>query len=167
MNEKTKESLLQWWGNLQKDKGGCAQLKRCHTPQEAILNPQAFRLKSVLYWLPLEALATVAGVGSHIKKATGKQFGQALATRGEAKGRVLFSETRFRQLLSARDWVELYRLLRRAVTLLDGEVGFISFVDTVILWSEEFSGKYKEIGKSLKFKLSEAYYTSLLLQEKK
>ncbi len=167
MNEKTTKKLLEWWDSLQNDNGGKAQLKRCHSPQEAILYPQTFKLKHILYWLPLEALATVAGVGAHIKSATGKNFGVALATPAEIGGLAPFSETRFRQLLSARDWQELYRFLRRAVTILDGKVSFVNFVETVILWSEEFTGKYKEIGKSLKFKLSEAYYTNLLLQEKK
>ena len=162
MKEETKDKLLEWWKVLQNDKGGKAQLKRCKSPQEAILYPQTFRLKHTLYWLPLEALATVAGVGAHIKKDSGKSFGKALAMTKENGGRVLFSESRFRQLLSARNWEELYRLLRRAVTILDGEVGFINFVETIILWSEEFSGKYKRVGNGLKFKLSKAYYSELI-----
>ncbi len=162
MNEKTTEALTQWWANLQRDNGGRAQLRCCHSPEEAALHPQTFYLKNMLSWLPLEAVATIAGVGAHIKDASGADFGKALAAPKEKNGRVPLSESRFRQLLTARDWNELYRSLRRAVTVLDGKVGFINFVEIIILWSEELRGKYKEAGKSVKFKLSEAYYTEAM-----
>lgn len=160
MNVKTTEILIKWWANLQEDSGGRAQLRRCQSPEEAALHPQTFQLKHMLSWLPLEAVATIAGVGAHIKDASGADFGKALAVPKD--GRVPFSESRFRQLLTARDWNELYRSFRRAVTILDGKVSFINFVDTIILWSEEFKGQYKEAGKTVKFKLSEAYYTEAI-----
>ena len=165
MNEKTQELLTDWWDALQKDNGGRAQLKRCQTPEDAALLPQTFRLKQMLSWMPLEAVAVIAGVGAHIKESNGTDFGKALATPHDKNGRVPLSESRFRQLLSARDWTELYRSLRRAVTILDGKVGFINFVDTVELWSKELRGEYAAAGKSVKFKLSEAYYTEAMKHE--
>jgi len=162
MDDKTKEFLTQWWKDLQNDNGGRARLRRCQTPEEAALQPQTYRLKQILSWLPLEAVATIAGIAAHIKEVAGEGFGKSLAKPKEKNGRVPFSETRFRQLLSARDWNELYRSLRRAVTILDGKVGYLSFVQTVILWNEEFKGEYARPGKSVKYKLSESYYTEAM-----
>ena len=158
MNDKTAVALTKWWENLQADNGGRAQLKRCQTPEEAALHPQTFRLKQSISWLPLEAVATIAGVAAHIKDTKGEDFGKSLAKPKGKKGRVPLSESRFRQLLSARDWNELYRSLRRAVTILDGKVGFVNFVEIVILWSKELQGEFAKPGKSVKYKLSEAYY---------
>jgi len=104
-------------------------------------------------------VATIAGVAAHIKDAKGEDFGKSLAKPKEKSGRAPLSESRFRQLLSARDWNELYRSLRRAVTALDGKVGFINFVDAIILWSKEFQGEFAKPGKSVKYKISESYYT--------
>lgn len=162
MNDKTVEIVNKWWCSLQDDNGGRAQLKRCQTPEEAALHPQTFRLKQVIPWLPLEAIATITGVASHIKDPKGEVFGKSLAKPKEKSGHVPFSESRFRQLLSARDWNELYRSLRRAITILDGKVNLISFVDTIILWSNELNGKFIKPGKGLKYKLSEDYYTEAI-----
>jgi len=163
MNDKTAEAITRWLVSLQEDNGGRTQLKRCQSAEEAVLHPQTFRLKQTLPWLPLEAVATIAGVAAHIKESNStKKFGEALATPKEKNGRVPLSETRFRQLLSSRDWNELYRSLRRTVDILDGKVGFVNFVETIILWSNELQGEFAKPGKSVKYKLSESYYTEAM-----
>ena len=167
MNTQSEEAISNWWNRLQDNSGGKARLKRCQTPEEAALLPETFSLGKLLPWLPIEARATIAGVSAYIKKSSSKKkFGEALATPKEKNGRVPLSESRFRQLLSARDWQEVYRSLRRVVTILDGDIDLIQFVETIILWSEELQGKYREPGKGLKFKLSQDYYTIAMKYEK-
>ena len=165
--EERLEVFVKWWARLQENNGGRAQLKRCHSPEEAALHPETHRLKSMLpKWIPLEAIATIAGVSAHIKNSTNLNFAQSLARPKENNGRVPLSESRFRQLLSCREWDELYRTLRRSVSILDGNVNLKSFVDTVLLWSAEFYGEYKKPGKSFKFKLSRDYYETAMKYEK-
>ncbi len=167
MKKEMQEIFTNWWVRLQDNNGGRAQLKRCSSPEEAALHSETHRLKNMLPgWFPLEAVATIAGVSAHIKNDTKLGFAQSLATPKEKNGRVPLSESRFRQLLACRDWDELYRTLRRSVSVLDGKVNLLSFVDTVLLWNDEFRGKYKKPGKSLKFELSRDYYEIAMKHEK-
>ena len=107
--EERQEVFTKWWARLQENNGGRAQLKRCNSPEEAALHAETHRLKSMLpNWIPLEAVATIAGVSAHIKNDTKLGFAQSLATPKEKNGRVPLSESRFRQLLSCREWDELY-----------------------------------------------------------
>lgn len=167
INEEMQKVLINWWTRLQENNGGRAQLRRCNSPEEAALHPETYRLKIMLpKWVSLEAVATISGLSAHIKNDTSLGFAKSLATPREKNGRVPLSEERFRQLLSCRDWGELYRALRRTVTVLDGNVNLISFVDTVILWNNEFRGEYKRPGKGLKFELSRDYYETAIKYEK-
>ncbi len=167
MNEEIQKDFINWWKKLQENNGSRAQLRRCNSPEEAALHPETYRLKNVLpKWIPLEAVATIAGVSAHIRNDTAHEFARALATPKERNGQVPLSESRFRQLLSCRNWNEVYRSLRRAVTILDGNVNLTSFVDTVLLWNDEFKGEYKRPGKGLKFELSRNYYETVMKYEK-
>ena len=165
--EKMYELFTIWWNSLQNNNGGRAKLKRCRTPEEAALLPETHRLRSLLpQWIELEAVAIIAGVSAHIKKESKLGFSESLATPNEKKGRAPLSEERFRQLLSCREWAELYRSLRRTVTILDGNVNLINFFKTVILWNDEFHSKYKKPGKGIKFELSQSYYETAMKYEK-
>ena len=167
INEEMQKVLLSWWKRLQENNGGRAQLKRCNSPEEAALHSETYRLKTMLpKWVSLEAIATIAGVSAHIKNDTSLGFAKSLATPQEKNGRVPLSESRFRQLLSCREWDELYRTLRISVSILDGNVNLISFIDTVLLWNDEFRGSYKKPGKGLKFELSRDYYETAIIYEK-
>lgn len=166
LNEETQNILTKWWKNLQENKGGRAQLRRCRLPEDAALHPETHRLKSMLpNWVPLEAAATIAGISAYIERNSPMQFAESLATPKEKNARAPLSESRFRQLLSCRDWDELYRSLRRAVSILGGNVNLISFADTVLLWNDEFRGILKKSGKGLKFELSRDYYETAMKYE--
>lgn len=167
INEEMQKVLINWWKKLQENNGGRAQLRRCKSPEEAALHSETYRLKSMLpKWVSLEAISTIAGVSAHIKNDTSLGFARSLATPREKNGRVPLSESRFRQMLSCREWDELYRTLRRSVSILDGNVNLISFIDTVLLWNDEFRGSYKRPGKGLKFELSRDYYETAMKYEK-
>lgn len=168
--EEMLDSILAWWKELvgrdgegkKKDKGDTAnraKLRRCATPGAAVLNPQTNRLVNILpNYVSPEAAATIAGILSHIKKSGSGNIAKKL---GEVKnGRVVFSETRFRQLLSSSEWDEFYKSLRRAVVMLDGNVSPVSVADMILKWDQEYRGSFKkELSKSLKFVLSQEYYS--------
>ena len=167
INEEMQKIFINWWKKLQENNGERAQLRRCNSPEEAALHSETYRLKNMLpKWISLEAVATIAGVSAHIKNDTSLEFAKSLATPKEKNGRVPLSESRFRQLLSSREWDELYRALRRTVSILDGNVNLVSFVNTVLLWDDEFKGHYKRPGKGLKFELSRDYYETSMKYEK-
>jgi len=166
MNDELKKGFTIWWNKLQQDNGGRAQLRRCNSPEEAALHQQTHLLKHTLpRWLSFEAVATISAVSAHIKNSGSKRFIESLATPRERNGAIPMSENHFRQLLSCKNWNELHRSLRRAVTILDGTVHLESFLDTVMQWNDEFKGKYHSPGKSLKFRLSEEYYETAIRYE--
>ena len=162
-NEETRKELLQWWRSLDDVSGAKAQLRRCAAPEEAALHPQTYRVMQILGWASSEAASTIAGVLSHIKAGQDdpSPLGQKLAKPLEPGGPAPFSETRFRQLLKSRDWSEFYRNLRRAVQVLRGQVNPLLVADVILAWDKEFrNADYLAPGRSLKFWLSEQYYTS-------
>ncbi len=167
LREEMHERFIQWWKDLQEDSGGRAQLRRCNSLVEVVLHPEMYRLKRVLpNWISLEVMAILVGLGAHIKENISYGFAESLATPKDKNGRIPFSESRFRQLLSSRDWEELYRNIRRAILILEGKVNLISFFDMVMLWNDEFNESHKKIGRGVRYKLSHSYYDTVMKYEK-
>lgn len=161
-NEKLQSDLLDWWKKLQINKGNRAQLRRCTTPAEAAMHAETHALMKILpRWVSYEAVATICGILAHIKQIGTGTFGQKLAM--QENGKVLFSELRFRQFLSCKEWNEFYTALRRAITMLNGNANPLAVIDVILHWDEEYKGtKYSEPSKSLKFTLSKDYYSQIL-----
>ena len=161
--QETRDELLQWWRSLNALSGAKAQLRRCSAPVEAAQHPQTYRVAQILGWASPEAASTIAGVLSHIKAGEDDPMplGPKLATPLERGGPAPFSEIRFRQLLKSRDWPEFYRNLRRAIQVLRGQVNPLMVADVILAWDmESRKQEYPAVGKSLKFWLSEQYYTA-------
>ncbi len=160
------DKFISWWNELQNNTGGRARLRRCASPEEAVILPEVHSLYVGLpKWISLEAVAVLAGVSANIKTNSSMPFAKSLASPRENKGRAPFSESRFRQLLSCRDWDELYTKLRRAVVILDGNVNLSDFFKTILEWQDEFKNAYKKPGNSLKYKLSKEYYETVINYE--
>jgi CRISPR type I-E-associated protein CasB/Cse2 len=161
------EVVTNWWRELQQNSGASARLRRCRSPLEAAMYPETHRLRLRLpKWLSTEAVATIAGIASHIKSNTDIPLAKALAKPHEANGRPPYSESRFRQLLLCRDWDELYRSLRRAVTVLDGAVSLASLTEVIRLWQNEFRGGFEKAGRGIRYQMSRAYYEVIIENEK-
>ena len=160
IKDEERERLFKWWLELLDNSGRRAQLKRCASPEEAALIPETFKVKTILPKASIEACATIAGILSALKKeclSVSLPLGKQLAV--EKNSRPLFSETRFRQLLSSKTWNELYTHLRRAVGILDGMVNPIPLTEFILRW--DWEAKYAATqapGKSLVFELSRDYY---------
>lgn len=165
IKEEQEKDILEWLHSLHKRSGQRAALRRCSSPAVAALYPDTFRVKSIIPWASYEAAATIAGILSHIRQEGEKintEFAVMLAIPSGQGGRAPFSETRFRQLLSSRDWNEFYTRLRRAVKILNGNVNPLSLADIILRWDEEHRpGGIKGFGRSLTFDLSNEYYSQL------
>ncbi len=169
IREDQAKELIGWWHGLHKRNGPRAALKRCASPEDAALHPDTFSVKSIFPWMSYEAAAAMAGILSHIREVgerVNTGFAVMLAVPSGKGGRAPFSEARFRQLLSSRDWNEFYTRLRRAVKILNGNVNPLSVADIILRWDDEHrSGTRTQYGHSLKFDLSNEYYTQILIKE--
>ncbi|MFP4243391.1 MAG: type I-E CRISPR-associated protein Cse2/CasB [Chitinispirillaceae bacterium] len=155
------EAVLKWRAELLNNSGGRARLKRCETPEKAMLLRETHTLlEKVPRSVSPEAVATIAGIISHVDKGGSGKLAANLGK--ERNGRVVFSEVRFRNLLACREWNEFYTALRRAVVILDGNVDPASVIETVKLWDEEKRGTYKEPSMKLSFRLANDYYSQTL-----
>ncbi|KMQ49498.1 CRISPR-associated protein CasB/Cse2 [Chitinispirillum alkaliphilum] len=152
------ETVLAWRSELLENNGARAKLKRCETPEKAMLLREThILLERAPKYISAEAIATIAGIIPHIKENGSGKLAENLGK--EKNGRAVFSEVRFRNLLACKEWNEFYKALRRAVVILDGIVDPVSVIETIKLWGEEKPGIYKEPSKRLSFKLAKDYYS--------
>ncbi len=171
INQETAEKLLVWWNGLLERNGPRAQLKRCTGPEEAALIPDTFKVKNIIKWSTYQAAATIAGILAHVRKEglhVYSSFAKQLAQSAEGSSRAIFSETRFRQLLSSRNWNEFYTMLRRALKILNGKANPLYVADIILRWDDENrKNLVQKKTRSLKFELSHEYYTQLFISESK
>ena len=162
-NKETRDLLLDWWRDLEKSTGPRAKLRRCASPEEAALHSSTYRIMQILPWASHEAIATMAGILSHIRSGENDPltFGAKMGKPSEPGGSSPLSELRFQQLLKSRDWNELYRNLRRAVQVLDGNINPLMVADLILSWDRDLRDDQHVVSrKSVKFQLSKDYYTN-------
>jgi CRISPR type I-E-associated protein CasB/Cse2 len=163
LNDERKENLIDWWRGLHKRNGPRAELRRCALPEDAALHPDVFIIHRIAAFMSYEAAATIAGILSHVRVDNTNLNQPFAVTLGSSiDGRVKFSETRFKQLLSSRNWNEFYTRLRRCIKMFNGNVNPVSVADIILRWDEEQRyGSQKGYGHSLKFDLSNDYYSQI------
>lgn len=157
-NDEIMENVKSWHEKLCENKGARASLRRCESPEKVMMQRETHILLDKLpNFISPEAVATIAGILAHVKVSGSGKLGERLGTKKNDK--VLFSETRFKNLLSCREWSEFYTALRRAVVVLDGNVYPLDIVEVIKLWGEDKRGTLKEPTKKLSFKLAKEYYS--------
>lgn len=147
------------WKHILANKSYKAQLNRCNNVEEIRFYPDIKAFKEILpQWTSYEATAVISGILANVKEDGRESLGKRLATK---KGdRPVCSEEKLRLLLSSKNWDELYKNLRRLVTLIKGNVDPLSIVDFVLQWEDENRNiKKPNYSKSLKFKIYKIYYT--------
>ncbi len=172
LKQENVERLLAWWIGLLERNGPRAQLKRCSGPEEAALIPDTFKVKDIIPpWNTYQAAAAIAGILAHVRKEglnIHNSFAKQLALSAEGSSRAVFSETRFRQLLSSKNWNEFYTGLRRAVKILNGKANPLYVADIILRWDDENrKNLVQKKANSLKYELSHEYYTQLFISESK
>lgn len=137
--------VASWWEGLQQDNGGRAQLRRCKSPEEVMLEPAFHRLLNRMRGLlesegslPAEEsyrrLAAVAGLLSHVKTRNDKPLAARMA---ESQGsRPRFSSLRFRRLMK-EPFDDLYPSMIRVIRQLDKTASLSDLANSVFYWGDK------------------------------
>lgn len=123
--------ILQWYNELENDKGGRAELRRAHNPIEVVFLSVYHRLYAKLEASSpdKEALACVAGLCAHVKENQKDEFAKQM------EGNI--SSLRFRKLLAINDREDLYHMMIRIIRQLGGKVNVADLAKTVYWWNEK------------------------------
>lgn len=123
--------ILQWYNELESDKGGRAELRRAHNPTEVVFLPVYHRLYTKLEVSNpnKEALACVAGLCAHVKENQKDEFAKQMAKK--------ISSLRFRKLLAINDREDLYHMMIRVIRQLGGKVDVTDLAKIVYWWNEK------------------------------
>lgn len=131
--------VVRWREDLDNYRGERAELRRCKEPGEVIFVPAYYRLLNGLREygkVNNESIALVAGVLSHVKQNnTSEVFAAQLAQVKNQSDSPIYSEKRFRKLLSIRDNDNLYREMIRAVRQIDGVVNVPNLSEGLYWWT--------------------------------
>jgi CRISPR system Cascade subunit CasB len=136
---KARQIVFEWWKNLDENRGMRADLRRCHNINEVAFTPSFHSLRKELYEfrINLEALATIAGVLSHVKNSdTNSNLSVQMATPKPGSQKAAVSDLRFRRLLTIEDRNELFATMIRVVRLLEGRVNIFDLANSIYWWNE-------------------------------
>lgn len=130
-------------------KGVRARLKRCESPETAMLT-EGFRHlwqrlpEASAQWRDerLQAWSCIALVLAEVRgDKPNATLGSRLGKEKEKTGKPLMSELRFQQLMGCRTSEELVQRLRRALALVDRkDVSVVHLADNIALWWREYRG---------------------------
>lgn len=131
-----------WWGALERDRGGRAELRRARNGSEVVFSPTYHQLVRRFAGLDRpysrEKLAAVAVLVARIKIDTGEgaSFPAQVAAGRPGGGGAVVSGLRFRRLLAAADLDDLVPLLVRSLSLLAGSANLVDLTRSVYWWNE-------------------------------
>jgi CRISPR system Cascade subunit CasB len=144
-----RDVLIDWWKELDTNRGDRAQLRRCHSPLEVAFTPVYHRLRITLMKHGVGndeklKIALIAGILSHLKKDTSKEsftrpFPEQMAVPSKSDGKkARVNNFRFQRLLKIKDddRDKLYETLIRIVHLIDYEVDIPSLANGIYWWNE-------------------------------
>lgn len=142
--------LLEWWQKLEANRGDRAELCRADNPTEVVFSPAYHRFYQRLHLPDKEALATVAGLCSHVKEnrntkkntktnqdhfmGIAEQMAESKSQGDDKKAQV--SGLRFRRLLTITNRNELYHAMIRIIRLLNGTVNIYDLAKSMYWWNE-------------------------------
>jgi len=137
--------LMNWWDELDENRGDRAVLRRCRNTTEVVFSPAFHRLRLKLSKtgdFNSESLALIAGILSHVKTHDGSaNFATQMATPKTEGSNARVSGLRFRRLLKIKDIDELFGSIIRIVNLLDGNLNIYSLAYDLYWWNDERTKK--------------------------
>lgn len=137
------KALIDWWTQLENDKGGRAELRRASSVFEALMCPAFQRLQRRLVAISPEAfgkpyqldrLAMACALMAHVKETSEHSLPKAMSHRLNGAERNPVSELRFKRLLESPDDEALFTGLRRVLPLIDRKVDLLSLTSAVLYW---------------------------------
>lgn len=159
--DKVKDGALKWWNTIcpnsgsEEHKGERAELRRCHSTKDVMITPAYYRLlKKTSVDLEnvdldnrdleqLHQLAAIAWILSWVdedeknaddigKKA---KFADILAESKDNGDKPIFSEIRFRRLLTSNDWDDLSVQVIRALKITKGRANVSDLIESIWFWN--------------------------------
>lgn len=136
--------LVNWWQNLEHNKGIRAELRRCDSPQAVMYHPAFVRLSQRLQPMIGKRenwqypLAAVVGLLSHVRSTSKQPLARAMAGSPP-----VVSELRFRRLLQ-RDRSDLYGAMIRVLRMLDHTANLQDLASSVFFWGDKVRRDWAE-----------------------
>lgn len=135
--------IQSWWQGLDEKRGDRADLRRCHSVHEVMLNPAYHQLRlrligegGEIHPLDLKRLAIVAGVLAHVKEDRQMPVAEQLGRSNADKETTGFSEVRFRRILQTEDPEDLFMILTRMVQHQGGDISIRDLSRSILTWNE-------------------------------
>jgi len=130
--------LLDWWKELDENRGDRAALRRAASIDQVLFNPAFHRLWRGLKgtpWQRAERVALVAALAARVREhRPEKSFAAQLGAPPKGRERAALSGLRFRRLLQAREPNELLQGCTRAIAMCGNSVNLLSLAKSVYWW---------------------------------
>ena len=164
------QALTDWWQWLEDNRGERARLRRCDTPGEILPQSAFHRLCRKLPWWEqhdVMGLAVIAGLLSHVAERNALPLPAQMGQCREGGDKPTLSELRFQQLISSKDYDELFERMRRAVDLLGRSANILSLADGALHWSKDRRDRYSEQpSHRFHYRWSKAYFNEVFKYQK-
>ncbi|RMF17011.1 MAG: type I-E CRISPR-associated protein Cse2/CasB [Candidatus Dadabacteria bacterium] len=133
------ELLTAWWQDLQQNRGDRAELRRCHSPDDAVVLPVTINLITQLRHTPvaehrgwMNRIPLVAGLSAHLDAdEPTRSLPERMASR--TGDRPVVSQIRFRRLLRTPRR-ELYRPMIRILALIERRANLCELAESMFWW---------------------------------
>lgn len=138
----SRSTVWRWWKDLDEDRAGRAELRRCGTVSDVAFVPAYHRLLrrlgSRLALSDARRVAAIAAVLSHVETepASGGSLARQMGSKVGDKGPAV-SDARFRHLIRSEDPEELLRELVRVVRQLGRVAAVDALFKDLMRWDEE------------------------------
>ncbi|MDO8841272.1 MAG: type I-E CRISPR-associated protein Cse2/CasB [Methanocalculus sp.] len=143
LNDSENLGIIQaWWQGFDNNRGERADLRRCHSAHEVMLNPAYHRLRlrlsenGEIYPGNLRRLAILAGVLAHVREGTQIPVAEQLGRSNTEMETTGFSEIRFRRILQTEDPEDLFMTLIRMVQHQGGKINIRDLSYSILNWNE-------------------------------
>lgn len=132
--------LLEWWNQLQDNRGDRAALRRAASIDQIIFNPAFHRLWRGLKgttWQRAERVAVIAALAARVRThRPEKSFATQLGTPAKGREKAPLSGLRFRRLLQASGSAALLKGCSRAIAMCDNNVNLLNLAESAYWWGE-------------------------------
>lgn len=151
-DHRTSAILLEWWKNLENNKGDRAELRRCHNVSEIIMTPAYHRIYRWLVSVELPdepandripvLVALAAQIKNHVPSNNADIFPKALSQKVAGSDRPRLSANRFRSILQLDAPDELLTGLRRSLPLIDSVSDIRDLAHAVYYWGDKIKRRW-------------------------
>lgn len=140
------QKLLNWWQDLEENRGDRAALRRAASIDQAMFNPGFHRLWRSLKgtsWNRPERVALIAALAARIREhKPDKPFAAQLGSPPAGREKAALSGLRFRRLLQSREPAQLLQGCTRAIAMTNNRANILDLADSVYWWNDRDRKKW-------------------------